>query len=478
MLRCPLCLQTLDETQHVVVHCLAHGKTRYLSGGPSLAAELPKCPHRGCSMHRHWRGDSAVVKHEGCSATFDFAELATLAKDPRFTPPVPPEIPIDHWEMRMLLNLLSPGGPEARPAPAPGAPESAAPSGVMWYPVELLLSCREPVAGPLEAGGRAPVVELCGSKRSGKTVLALQAMDQEGYSPHGRARPRALGVRDYAYVEPAGSLPESSMFEILALRGQMEQNLGWLPPDPTKETTINLKAIRLAPGRPAPRAAQKAAGNDDLSGGSLVKGFWRLIATVLRELSGLGSAATAHNILFYDTPGEASSAADNPYLMNLDRAADVVAVVLDGASLWGTAAAAPPGQPVSSPLFTARHRLERTAESLSDERRGPRRCLVVTKLDLFSQDTDENQALAERDDPGATNRRTEVLAHALQARVSVDSHAQKLLDLLDGVDDVFFVWTKNANLATPASCDPPRTHGMAPFVSWCLSKKIVDVFGA
>lgn len=477
MLKCPLCLQTLDETQRVVVHCLAHGKTRDLSGGASLAAELPKCPSRGCSLHRHWRGDSAVVKHVGCSATFDFAELATLANEPTFDR-AGTTIPIEHWEMTMLLRLIAPGGPEARPEPAPGAPVGAAPSGTMWYPVELLLSCRESVTGPFETGGRASVVELCGSKKSGKTVLALQAMDQEGYSPHGHPRPRALGVRDYAYVEPAGSLPASSMFEILALRGQMEQNLGWLPPDPTEETTINLKAVRLAPGQPKTRAAQRMTSNDDLSGGSLAKGFWRLIATVLRELSGLGSAATAHNILFYDTPGEASSAADSPYLMNLDRAADVVAVVLDGASLWGTAVAAPHAAPVSSPLFAARQRVERAAETRSGGRHGLRCCLVVTKLDLFDQGTAENQALAERDDQEATNLRTDALARALQAMVFKDPNAQPLLDLLGCVDDVFFVWTKRAHLATLAGVDPPRTHGMAPFVSWCLSKKIVDVFGA
>jgi hypothetical protein len=474
MLRCPLCLGTLDRDSRIALFCLTHPETGRIEdrGGVDLVERL-RCPKAGCTAHVGWRADALVVQHIHCPAFFPFNafESLDLCRLPRFSAArVGAEaLEINHWEMTCLQNLMGPKGPENKAA------DDISP---MWYPASLLRSCRAPGGAWMDSGPRAPVVELCGSRQAGKTVLALQAMDREGYTPAGR-HGRKFRVQDFIYLTPNGGLGSSAFFEMLAIRGCMERNESWIPPQGTPGLPINMKAIRLWPLAPVGGGARAKKSDRAFS--------WHDVWLVIRSFFGRGTGIKEHHdLLFYDTAGEDAESEDHPLMLALDRVADVVAVLVDGSCIWGSAPTGAPGgggaAAASSPssLYVARRRLERVAETKKG-RPELRSCVIITKLDAAGADSDALKKLAENDSALGGVERRRILIEVLTGRGAGDTDAADLVSYLDSdcVDEVFFVWTKGAgSLALTGPGHEPRSHGMAPFVCWCLGKRVEEVFGA
>lgn len=482
MLRCPLCLTILDAAEAVATMCLVHERVKRHPGGPDLLGSLKDACHDNCRAGNSWSRDSIVALHIGCAAQLDYDELQRIGANPTYKDPRGDNHPIDHWQLGMLNAVVHSRNASliayaidhdvlrrSAEASASSGGEDARRMAPMCYPLALLQACR--VQETWATSHRARFVELCGTPRSGKTLIALQAMDWDGYqSP---SRQRQLALRDFIYISSSGEMESSALFENLAARSRMSANEAWSPLGGTAQHDFNVKAIRITPAQGANAARDESAPNDVPRGGTWRDMARKTFMTAVRDLIGRESKAESRILVFHDTAGEIAHREEDQHLLALSKKVDVVAVVLDGDGLWGPA----PATPRESPLLAAHRRLEE-AVSARRTKSDLRTCIVVTKLDMHSQNTTEACRLAERNDNESNEERQQWLKAALQKRIKsgVDkAHAERLMTIVDDVDHVFLVWTDGAHLA--GQLDPPRSHGLVTFLCWCLEESDGALFG-
>lgn len=482
MLRCPLCLTILDAAEAVATICLVHERVIRHPGGSDLLGSLKDACHDNCRAGNSWSRDSIVALHIGCAAQLDYDELQRIGANPTYKDPRGVKHPIDHWQLGMLNAVVDSRNASlidyAINHDALQRPTEASTSGggadtrrvaPMCYPLALLQACR--VQETWATSHRARFVELCGTPRSGKTLIALQAMDWDGYqSP---SRQRQLALRDFIYISSSSELESSALFENLAARSRMSANEPWSPLGGTAQHPFNVKAIRITPAQGADAAREEATPNVLPRGGTWREMARKTLMSAVRDLIGREGQAEPRILVFHDTAGEIAHREEDQHLLALSKKVDVVAVVLDGDGLWGPA----PATPRESPLLAAHRRLEEavTARRTKSELRA---CIVVTKLDIHSQDTAEVCRLAERNDDQSSDERRQWLKAALQKRIKsgVDKgHAERLMTIVDAVDHVFLVWTDGAHLT--GQLDPPRSHGLVTFLCWCLEESEGALFG-
>ncbi|MCA1592090.1 MAG: hypothetical protein LC754_05455 [Acidobacteria bacterium] len=359
----------------------------------------------------------------------------------------------------------------------------------MWFPLMLLRATAEKNG----KGRMGRLVELAGARESGKTVLAVQAMNHHGYVP-AKNTTDSVELDNYIFSRNSGNLSFSVFLETLHLNTLLRRNAKeiFLP-----RATINepghLKATFI---RPAPNSrATLAAGQEKSDGRLRAAGSW--LYSLLRQLTGEIRVAAGqvirsgrpfwYTLVLYDTAGEAS---ENEDLMPDLAAVDRVAVVVNAAEIFGVG----PGKSEKS-IEVAVQRIAKA------KKRGQPCDLILTQMDRLKP--------AEKHTPGQTENILDLDAAAKdEARVCLsDEDWRKVVEIANDLNDdrrkesqalltkwldarpdenkvllrkslknvkqIFFVWTENL----PPQHEPaeqlaqPCSYGLAKFVCRCLDIK-------
>lgn len=467
ILRCPLCLkQVTDSGEKLVRFCSRHPGQSVeveLSGPDHGALVCPECQDGDADSFLH----GVFCRHVGCVAKNPYwkntEKRVVVPQTVRFSllggAGNVENVDVRHWELSILRSIAE--SQDDNPI--------LASSGEMWFPVALLWASRREVP----QGKKAALVELSGPKSVGKTVLALMALDYEGYvgSPNQRD-PLTRGVLtrlanlDHFVFEPSreGETSPDRWNELLYLRSLMEVNEqipNW-PAHTAVSIPGNIKAVYFGP----PRKQQGANGFSTRTSETFVEQFLRALAQIARAIAEILTGGGNHDwrprgsvVCFYDTAGEQSEDPGHPGLMRLDDKVDVVAVLVDAQDF--TFAGGPRNHPSTIARAVQRLRAVRSREGL-------RTCVVITKTDtMFAP-------LGEKGTSTLTRLTVDRSAHEGGARGWLKYHLrrtqndeeQALLQLLnqEEVDDVFLVWT----VGIEPIAKVPHSFGIARFVAWCL----------
>jgi hypothetical protein len=493
-------------------HTPQHALGENISGAPQTLSSELRCPIAGCQANNLVNG-GVFFSHLGCEATNPFWDPSknriVLPSGEGETMPYTDgggSQVLQHWQIAMLRAL---GDHKKLPA--------LAYQREMWFPAMLLRAMSETVPGqPKRRIGQ--LVELCGSTGAGKTVLAMQAMHEQGYYDLLEQDSFFLRLENFLYCRTAEGSADSPLLPLLCLAGRLERAGGesLFLPEGTQEKIGDLKAVFFRPVLPpapeetAPAAPAQTTGRP--SGQTwretILASAKKAAGEVLQDFVGKspqesnGDAPLPENdapyyytLIFYDTAGETHKKAaqaldpDTNILGWIETAVDKVAVVLDATEIFELPG--PDGQVSTETLIRAVARLKRI-----EERNLPY-CFVVTKLDLLLETLSR-----EGQTPPLEIGRNQLESfikdyqqqHAKEAQgllkqwlaLSPGFNHRKLREYLTLSDArVFFV--KNLHLPTRVagesvqevepSVSSPQSFGLTAFVSWCLGLEWKDFAG-
>lgn len=501
--KCPLCLTKFTKDERLERYCHEHPERLeefYCSENEELLRKKIFCSLRSCASASRIQS-GVFLRHVGCKSRNPFWDEA--GKQVR--------IPIEEGESRgsFTLNFLSGAKQTFVQHWELGILRALPPSRrEMWFPLMLLRATGE------RRGGKriGALVQLAGAKSCGKTVLAMQAMDYQGYIPPERDG-HALDIQHYFFSRaPEGVSQPEDFLKTLHLADHLFRNVGELYLlEGTRPEPGNVKAVFLKPAAIARRsssrpstslAVQRANGRFvSLRQGvsrvaaqtvEWVLAFWRTEGhDTFNQILARDARDYWHTVAFYDTPGEA---AEREHLWLDLTAVDCVAIVINGRELFSASSDEPS-------LRVAVQRIAKAKE------RGQPCVLVVTQLDLARptkpREADDSAILdlPEPESQRSKNRpcmseeewkQVEILANDLNfeqpatagrdllaawlKRKQTENRKQLLSDL-SFLRQVFFVWTENL----PAQHEPmpqdkqPTSHGLARFVCWCLKIRWEEV---
>lgn len=452
-LKCPLCLKQLEENDLIARYCSEH---------PDLTEEFPfieeslseriYCPARDCRLNGAIGFPGVFLRHIGCEAKNPFRGSSGKVSIPGrrdseesiYTDLQGKSYIFNHWEIGMLRYV-------------PWESE-------MWFPQMLMRSMTEKRSGKR----MGVMVELAGAQTVGKTVLAMQAMDEQGYVPNHK-NDRYVEVKGFLFSRvpegvSAGSSPFMAALCLRSLHKGDAHNLFTL--GGTMRGTGDLKTVFLRPAPDRTEDKQTAVSKDD----SFLKNLKELFFKPLLELIvGMDrSSANAdinepwYTVAFYDTAGESQQAGDFT-LHAVENGVDKIALLINANDLFT------PGG--GSSLQAARERMPEL------RRKGIENCcLVVTRMDeilykLSQQDRNEVHRLVDTFDTGDEPRkisRALLLKWFEQQTSQNDNNKLSLRRYLENNDiPVFFVWTRGL-AARGAKGEQPVSYGLAHLICWCL----------
>ncbi len=453
-LRCPLCLEEAIETAAFVRFCSVHPERSELvsvSGlDPEGDFEKLRCPEPRCDGNGGTTLPGVFLAHVGCQFSGSpFGDLSAVPKSFEILPPSGSGVTkVKHWETGLFRQL------EACRAQIPVGGHQT-----MFFPLSLLVA---------DVDGRSTTVALTGAKNVGKSFLAMQALDPQGYEkptekPGGAEDTRStdrdevpgvgLLLADFVYCSPEGAGATAvgeTFLRTLHARELMQRNEsfhGWIPS--TNDRRRNLKTAFFTEAAPSAPTARARGARSFFDTG--VRGVGKFLG---RALGNSRATRQPMAISFFDTAGEVSSAPGSSTLMELERKVDVIAILAGWDDLTSN----------DANLATAVGRL-REVFTWRGSPRQPRCCVVVTKVDLLGK-TQPGRLDALRAAPRAGDR--EVLLSELSASASIVSapNRKEYLGLLTSarpfVDEVFLIWHENVDDPVPVS------YGLREFVAWCL----------
>jgi hypothetical protein len=369
-LRCPLCLAPVTAGTRFQRVCSTHGTSSGLAKEVIVGEEAPeellermRCPYFGCLANLGIVYPAVYLSHVGCEegknplAGVGSAETGTHS----FSAPHPrsgASSPVGHWQTGLENLLLKSFAPGARPAE-------------MFFPAALLRA----TGRPSRAANRSQVgvlVELSGPTKVGKTLLAMQALDAQGYE---KRITKLVGhlAGDFIYCSPelpGSSTPGRTYLQILKMRELMAKNElfdDWL--DATPERPRSIKAVFFSRSKALVTAKEPPKGIR----GELANSRDLVRVMLKRAMGSAGASTDSSVVVFYDLAGETSEAAAHIRTREHEANVDVLAVVVE----FPQVTCNPPD------LGDVIGRLREAGRFKEARGRGVRCCLVVTKLDLL-----------------------------------------------------------------------------------------------
>lgn len=470
--KCPLCLEELADRDRLVRFCSRHRTFAEFTGNEFELEEKIFCPEHRCDANNSIGIPGVFLCHVGCDGQSPFwvgnkvqidgddesITFATINKNGKEE-----DVPFKHWQVAMLKAVLAAGDKGNRKE--------------MWFPHLLLMAMAEDLKG---INSR---VALAGSTKVGKTVIALQAMDQKGYFPPDVTNKNVVLI-DYIFSRQhkgAAANPRTHpMVATLRIRDQMNKGKDWTAIQ-TVRAMGDLKAVFLSPSGSRKKAKRGARQNYPSNartdpgvirklrwgiGGFLSK-FGSEMKLAVKEIFFASRPQTRYTLLFYDIPGEAVENEDLLMLDKIEDSVNKIAVVINGAEIFDL-----PGESEVS-IHTAVQRINQIKQKSLNC------CLVVTQLDrvinmLSEEDGEMVREIAEDHDGNPQyydEQARQLLVRWLSERPTDGKNALKRCLLESMVERAFFVWTADMP-------DRPHSYGLAKFICWCLNidwKKIVQV---
>lgn len=462
---CPLCLKQLTEEERLIRVCTAH-PPKPGEQPPSFPCgdELEEkmfCPQGGSCNGAIEIG--VFLSHVNCEAKNPFwknnavdmpgSEGITFFQ---LDTEEGGDQKVNHWQIRVLRAMPR------------GVPD-------MWFPLMLLRAMSEDKR-KVRGKRLSALVELAGTTQVGKSVLAMQSMEYDGYVPTGESG-RHVDVAGYMFARlMAGQNPRTSQFLAnLYLSQLMRLNkAGLFEIPPTKRMPGDIKVAFIAPSKISEEEHADADGPPPPQRETgLFAQVWenfKLIVKGTREAMGRdGTHPFWYTVAFYDAAGE-EFLEDSTIPLKIERAVDKVAVLVDAAEIFGLVE----GDSIS----VAKERIRAAkGQNLST-------CLVVTKLDLLMDRLPEDEQKAAHkiaeDLKAAHGEARTLLTKWLDRGGRHNPSVNELKNRLDDVERVFFVWTvdlpsKARGGMVQASESQPRSFGLAKFICWCLNIEWKDI---
>ena len=462
--------------------------------------------HVGCeALNPFWKPDTGRVEIPGGTDDGDYVKIGDME--------------IKHWEigvLREICNSTYPGNKYRH----------------MWFPLMLFRA----MARPEGTRGFGSIVALVGGREVGKTILAMQAMDKQGYMRTG-LNGRNVRIADYVFSRllPGQTWSSNPWFDTLYLRHQLYDDLPYLfRPAGNLRVAGDLKAVFI---EPSSRLDGNRTGSDhntsqNISNGmkskarravksgfglksvvSFVKYFVAAASTFGPEEPAPNQAVQSpwHTVMFYDSAGEGADFNDS-IIRNILRCADKKAILVNANEIFEP-------NVDEKTIRVAHARLN----DLRNQGNNQNLCLVVTQLDnvlrRLGPDAEKIKTIAENlEDSDETRRHAELkearalLRAWLRKKGYTTAKKQDFaLDLVE-FEEIFFLWTENlpplnpaefkewlekkTNAAVeakpaqpgepPAEAGKPRkarrrdstqpeSYGLAKFVCWCLDIKWSDI---
>jgi hypothetical protein len=356
----------------------------------------------------------------------------------------PKEMWVQHWLVGALRSL-----PKTDPE--------------MWFPLMLLRATAE-----MNGKGRTGrLVELVGARESGKTVIAMQAMNYHGYVSINNTTD-SVDLDNYIFSRNSGNLSFSIFLETLHLNTLLRRNAKeiFLP-----RATVNEPGhLKVAFIRPAQNASPLALSGQEKSNG-LVRSAFSWTFNALKSLKGemrvaagqvlRGSRPFWYTLALYDTAGEAS---ENEDLMPDLASVDKVAVVVNAAEIFGLL------------LDKSEKSIEVAVQRIARAKKRGQHCdLILTQMDRArSHLTEDWKRVEEIANDLYDDRKRE--SQALLAKwLSKQPDENKILlgKSLKNVKNIFFVWTENlpTKHAPEQQAVQPCSYGLARFICRSLDIK-------
>ncbi|MBV9926948.1 MAG: hypothetical protein JOZ96_18160 [Acidobacteria bacterium] len=455
--RCPLCLQRLGANAELIL---------FKAAPPDSDSELPEAPvipcvgdfmaqvrqfvgklenniqggvfvsHVGCEVKNPFlvngRIDISVGDGESCTLTYaDESSGNDIQKT------------VAHWIIRMLRQTR----------------DYADSYDPMWYPYLLLAA----TASKDSADTQRPygnLIELAGSRSVGKTIIAVQLMQEELLA-------RALvgaRVSSREYFSPRGdSASEAFKKELYTFSNW--KHLPTMRPASTIPTPGDLRAVFIErvekqEAAPAPKASKPSERQKSIS--KFLQKLRALISGV--EPDGNGAAGEAPRfettrkripILFYDTAGESQEKMSET-TKRVRELTNKLVVCIDGEELCDR-------KKRKDSIRLACKRLDDLVEEQDTRRR--KTCVVVTKSDLIEERLSQEEAERLKAVLGLNGARREsarlFLVHLLKKSDTFDTN--KLVEFLLRRDketlihNVFFIGTRNLPLTVGIRTSPIKS---------------------
>ncbi len=459
--KCPLCLIELTEGSELVRACLDHPNINpfritlhddeeglpddvYCSGGDGRCNNsiYPGVflRHVGCQAHNPWwDATTQTVNIPGSDSTttyqFDTAEG-------------PQNIRVTHWEIGMMRII-------------PAAQE-------MWFPLMLLRATKETLNN--QSGQRiGRLVELAGSTQVGKTILAMQSMEYEGYVAEEHGLGRHLEVKDFMFsrLPPGRTAATNPLLGNLYLSNLMRLNKRGLYRFPaTYKLPGDVKAAFIKPAS-TDRSSLLFVSTGSESWQSRIGEIAKNVVDILKGIKEVFWAPRPpgfwYTVILYDIAGEAFILGD-PTTDAIERAVDKVAVLVDATEIFDF-------DKDGDSVAIANEQIGKAAA------RGLPHCLIVTKVDLIMEKlSPEDQLNVKKfaeDLSCDYEEESRELLRSWLSRGTVDANIRQLKNRIDNVDRVFLIWTDNLPTSSDqgtvqTSSVQPRSYGLARFICWCL----------
>jgi hypothetical protein len=480
--KCPLCLAELTEGVELVRFCTDHPRLApvtvtlhdseeslpdeiYCTGGDGRCNSAIQpgvfIRHIDCqAKNPFWDGNTVDIPGGRNVAATDGSEAVvdnmtdfhlTTATGGR-------TIKVTHWQIGML--------------------KTTPPSEEMWFPLMLLRATSE--TRPTGNGQKERVgalVELAGAATVGKTVLAMQAMEYDGYSPDSSSDKRHIEVTGYMFsrLPPGRSSLNNPFLGTLYYNNLMVNNEpGLYPLDATLRMPGDVKAAFVVPSKKSHGPSNLDENVTAQRRGPLRKigsGVWQFVKGGL-ELFWSPSPANSfwYTVVFYDVAGESFRYGDTTP-DDIERAVDKVAILVDAEDIFG--------KPGAASIAIANQRIHKVAT----QRKLPH-CLVVTKLDLVTDRLSEEEKrkvhLIAEDLTGDRSDEAKTLLMSWLNQAQNNESIKQLKNRLTTIEKVFFVWTENLPVVTSdgsvqTSAQQPRSFGLARFICWCLNTSWDDL---
>lgn len=478
--KCPLCLTELAEGDRLVRFCTDHPQlsptTVTLHDSEENLPDEIYCPggdarcnsaiypgvflrHVGCeAIHPFSDGRESDVPgsgHTAASQSNNTGDENIIDSVTDYQLPTGQKIKVTHWEIGMLRLVP--------------------PSAEMWFPLMLLRATGETYRSNNGEKARIGVlVELAGARRVGKTVLAMQAMEYEGYVPGTSSDGRHVEVTGFMFSRlPPGKTGLTNPFLATLYYNNlmMRNDSGLFLLDETERMPGDVKAAFIAPSKETstreftsintsapPRADRKlikAVGSN----------IWQLIKGVVEIFKPrIGPYPFWFTVAFYDVAGESFRFGDvTPDF--IEKSIDRVAILIDAEETFG--------ETKTSSIAIANERIGR----VTGQRQMPH-CLVVAKLDLIMdrlsfEEKHKVELIAEDLSKDYSSEARTLLTSWLSRRKD-DESIKQLSNRLSKIEKIFFVWTKNLPKVTSQdaaqdSTRQPSSYGLAKFICWCLN---------
>jgi len=448
--KCPLCLKELTEGDQLERFCSCHPEHTQKFDCSSYAIQMEMfCPQAECECNQDIES-GVVLRHVNCDAKNPFwaanqqrLDIPGDARSKKISGQVGgTTVDVVHWEIGMLRRV-------------PNAEE-------MWFPLMLLRATAE-----TQARKRVGVlIELAGATGAGKTILAMQAMDYQGYvAPW--SGDRHVEVRDYIFSRRPAGASDNPLITTLYLRHLMERNRqGIFLPAGTKKETGDLKVVFLKPTRtpemPSPKNEKRSSFFSQIKneGKNLFKDI----------LDSEISRSFWYTVAFYDTAGEWHEE-EHGLLDTIESSVDKVTILLDATEFADSTGEQPS-------IEVAAQRIQRLGA-----RQKLRCCCVVSKLDSLMEGwsaNETNKVISIAEDL-TSDERNDAAARALLVGWLKQHPTTNKGVLAKYIETnqipIFFVWTEGLpGQPTGARVfEQPYSPGLARFICWCLDIKWEDI---